>query len=65
MFHATTVFLIFHGPQDEARSQKFVKILSEIKWDLDDISIYLVGMYSVFKEILSACIINECAQVSK
>ena len=33
LFYATTVILIFPGPRDEARGQKFEKIELEIKWD--------------------------------
>ena len=54
-------FSYFQDHKEEARGQRFLKILIEIKWDLDDV----FGRYSFSKETLSACIINDCAQVSK
>ena len=43
----------------ELRGQKLVKLLLEIKRELDVISVYLIGMYSFSEETLSACIINQ------
>ena len=71
-FHYTCIFCFtqqlyfsyFQDHKEEARGQKFVKILLEIKRDFDEISNFF-GRYSFSKETLSASIINDCAQVSK